>query len=143
MANGQQAAEQNYSAFLAWTSSKSDEDFREYVHRGKLKRAEIASECGFGKSALVQNPAIKLALEELEEALRGRGVLPSQSNTPAKSEPPLRDKDAKQRRQDSQRLNALELENASLRAELTKAKAVLDRYRLLSSFMEETGRLPR
>lgn len=51
MANGQQVAEQNLAAFIAWASSKSDDDFREYVHRGKLKRSEIASECGFGKSA--------------------------------------------------------------------------------------------
>ena len=29
------------------------------------------------------------------------------------------------------------------RAELAQAKALLERYKLLSSFMEETGRLPR
>jgi len=55
MASGQQVAEQNYSAFVAWASSKSDDDFREYVHQGKLKRSEIAAECCFGKSALVQS----------------------------------------------------------------------------------------
>ncbi|TXH92248.1 MAG: hypothetical protein E6Q71_01270 [Pseudomonas sp.] len=140
MANGQQIAEQNHAAFLAWASSKSDDDFREYVHRGKLKRAEIASECGFGKSALVQNPAIRNALEALEDALRSRGVLPSLT-VPA--ELPERDREARQRRQDSQRLNSLEQENAALRAELTQAKAMLDRYKLMAAFMEETGRLPR
>lgn len=145
MANGQQAAEQNLAAFIAWASSKSDDDFREYVHRGKLKRSEIASECGFGKSALVQNPSIKNTLETLEERLRGAGVLPllDEAIQLIRQEPPMRDRDAKQRRQDGQRLNSLEQENAALRAELAQAKAMLERYKLLSSFMEETGRLPR
>ncbi|SDU24825.1 hypothetical protein SAMN05216296_2642 [Pseudomonas pohangensis] len=145
MANGQQTAEQNLAAFIAWSVSKSDDDFREYVHRGKLKRSEVAAECGFGKSALVQNPSIKNALETLECRLRSTGVLPPlvAATQPPHEEPPMRDREAKQRRNDGQRLNALEQENAALRAELAQAKAMLERYKLLSSFMEETGRLPR
>ena len=145
MASGQQVAEQNLKAFISWSASKSEDDFREYVYRGKLNRSEIATECGFGKSALVQNPAIKTALEALETRLRGAGVLSDSSATDQLSnqEPPMHDREAKQRRQDSQRLNSLEYENASLRAELAQAKALLERYKLLSSFLEETGRLPR
>lgn len=143
MANGQQMAEQNLESFVVWASSKSDDDFREYVHRGKLKRAEIASECGFGKSALVQNPAIRNALDVLEDGLRSRSVLPPLSEAPVSAELPVRDREAKQRRLDSQRLNALEQENAALRAELLKAKAMLDRFKLLAQFIDETGRLPR
>lgn len=145
MASGQQIAEQNLAAFIAWSVSKSDDDFREYVHRDKLKRSEIAAECGFGKSALVQNPSIKNALEVLEERLRGAGVLPPlvADTQQLNEEPPMRDKEAKQRRNDGQRLNALEQENAALRAELAEAKAKLKQYNLLSSFMQETGRLPR
>ena len=145
MASGQKIAEHNLAAFIAWSVSKSDDDFREYVHRDKLKRSEIAAECGFGKSALVQNPSIKSALEALEERLRGAGVLPPLvADTQLLNEdPPMRDKEAKQRRNDGQRLNALEQENAALRAELAEAKAMLKQYNLLSSFMQETGRLPR
>lgn len=143
MANGQQVAEQNHAAFLAWASSKSDDDFREYVHRDKLKRGEIAAECGFGKSALVQNPAIKSALKKLEDGLRERGILPPESDSAMDAAPPVRVSETKQRRLDSQRLNALEQENAALRAELAQAKTMLDRYQLLASFMAETGRLPR
>jgi hypothetical protein len=146
MANGQQIAEENLAAFLSWSTSKSDGDFREYVHRGKLKRSEIAAECGFGKSALTQNPAIRAALESLENELRAVGVLaPLVASLPAgqKAEPPLRDGDAKQRRQDSQRLNSLEQENAALRAELQAAKQMLDRHTLMTEFLEETGRMPR
>ncbi|PVZ40553.1 VPA1267 family protein [Pseudomonas sp. CC120222-01a] len=146
MANGQQIAEENHAAFLAWSTSKSDSDFREYVHRGKLKRSEIATECGFGKSALTQNPAIRSALENLEKELRAAGVLPPLvASLPAgqKPEPALRDADAKQRRQDGQRLNSLEQENAALRAELQAAKQMLDRHALITEFLEETGRMPR
>lgn len=145
MASGQQVAEQNLKAFIAWSATKSDDDFREYAHRGKLNRSEIAAECGFGKSALIQNPAIKNALEALETRLRGSGVLADVNATAplSRQDPPLRDREAKQRHQEGQRLNSLEFENASLRAELTQAKALLERYKLLSSFLEETGRLPR
>jgi hypothetical protein len=141
MASGQQVAEQNLAAFIAWAASKSDDDFREYSHRGKLKRSEIASECNFGKSALVQNPAIKNALEELEEGLRERGILPQLSEDA--EEPTVRDTKANQSRQDSRRLNGLEQENAALRAELTRAKAMLDRFKLMAQFIDETGRMPR
>lgn len=144
MANGQQMAGENLSAFRAWAQSKSDSDFSEYAYRGQLKRSEIASECGFGKSALVQNPAIRAELEELEEALRKRGVLPAMfdgQSVPDKL--PMRDVGAKQRRQDGQRLNSLEQENASLRAELGKAKSMLERCKLMAEFLDNTGRMPR
>jgi hypothetical protein len=144
MANGQQMAGENLSAFRAWAQSKSDSDFREYAYRSQLKRSEIASECGFGKSALVQNPAIRAELEELEEALRKRGVLPplfDGQSVPDKL--PMRDVGAKQRRQDGQRLNSLEQENASLRAELGKAKSMLERCKLMAEFLDDTGRMPR
>ncbi|WP_338920891.1 VPA1267 family protein [Pseudomonas silesiensis] len=146
MANGQQIAEENHAAFLAWSTSKSDGDFREYVYRGKLKRSEIATECGFGTSALTQNPAIRSALNNLENELRAAGILPPLvASLPAgqRAEPALRDTEAKQRRQDGQRLNSLEQENAALRAELQAAKQMLDRHALINDFLEETGRMPR
>ncbi|WP_330207350.1 VPA1267 family protein [Pseudomonas sp. AM14(2022)] len=145
MASGQQVAAQNLKAFLSWSASKSDDDFCEYVHRGKLKRSVISAECGFGKSALIQNPAIKSALEALEARLKDAGVLADQNPAVSLSsqEPPMRDREAKQHHQDSQRLNSLEFENASLRTELNQVKALLERYKLMSSFLEETGRLPR
>lgn len=146
MANGQQIAEENHAAFIAWTTSKSDNDFREYVHRGKLKRSEIATECGFGKSALTQNPAIRLALGNLENELRAAGILPPilmLSPAGQKPEPTQRDPDAKQRQRDGQRLNSLEQQNAALRAELQLAKQMLERYAFMGEFLDETGRMPR
>ncbi|MNJ69014.1 hypothetical protein D3C77_653160 [compost metagenome] len=60
-----------------------------------------------------------------------------------KAELPLRDNGAKQRRQDGQRLNSLEQENAALRAELSAAKRMLERHTLMNEFLEQTGRMPR
>ncbi|HXE98269.1 MAG TPA: VPA1267 family protein [Dongiaceae bacterium] len=57
--DGQQRAEQNLATFLSWMASKTYDDFREMVVRGQLSRQEIASECGFAKSVLLQNPRVK------------------------------------------------------------------------------------
>jgi hypothetical protein len=69
LANGQQIAEQNLQAFLAWQAQMSDADFRQMVVRRVLSRIEIARSCGFAKSALDQTPRIKRALQDLEEKL--------------------------------------------------------------------------
>lgn len=58
MASGRQVAEANVQAFVAWKTSKSDDDFRSLVHRGQLSRKEVAIECGFAKSVLDQNPVL-------------------------------------------------------------------------------------
>lgn len=47
MASGQQLAEQNFQAFTAWLSSRTDDDFRQMVGRGILSRKDIAAQCGF------------------------------------------------------------------------------------------------
>jgi hypothetical protein len=76
MASGQQLADENVRKFSIWMASKTDGDFRSMVTRGVLSRTEIATECGFAKSALTQNPRIRRALADLESTLRERGVLP-------------------------------------------------------------------
>ena len=47
------------------------------------------------------------------------------------------------RARDAERLKRLEMENASLRAELAEVKHALSRYALLQEALAETGRLPR
>ena len=54
--------------FAVWVVSKTDDDFRAMTNRGVLSRKEVAKECGFAKSALDQNPRIKAALRDLEDA---------------------------------------------------------------------------
>ena len=143
MSNGPDKGEENLAAFVAWAKPKKDDDLREYIYRENLSRKEIAAECGFGKSALGQNPRIAKALGELEDGLRERGVLPPRKAMSEKKMPSQRDLDAPQRRRDSQRLNALEQQNAALVAKLAAAEAKLEQYNLLDEMLTEAGRLPR
>lgn len=138
--NGQERAEQNFLAFQAWATSKTDADFREIVAQGRLNRGEICRECAFGRSALVQNPRIKEALYELEEQLRARGILPTQTPSAAV---PLRAKGQMQAVTEAERLRKLEVENAGLRAELSELRRRLKRFEAMESLLAETGRLPR
>lgn len=145
MLSGRQKAEENYQAFLAWQASKADDDFRQYASRGILRRTEIATECGFAKSALDQNPRIKVALRELEDALRERGVLPPALNrSPGEAvKPPMREVGGQRAMLDTERLRRLEQENASLRAENGELKRQLERYAVLHEALSLTGRVPR
>ena len=138
--NGQERAEQNFLAFKAWAASRTDADFREMVTQGRLNRGEICRECGFGRSALVQNPRIKDALLTLEEQLRARGILPVQT-LPA--EVPLRQKGQLLAATEAERLRKLEAEYAGLRAELSELRRRLKRFEAMESVLAETGRLAR
>lgn len=140
--NGQQRSEQNLATFLSWVASKTDDDFREMVARGQLSRQEIARECGFAKSVLLQNPRVKDALKTLETQLRERKVLPPVAETSESDAAPQATPNPRAAA-DKARLKRLESENASLRAELTQVRADLDRYRLMDSVLCSTGRLPR
>lgn len=140
--NGQQRSEQNFSAFLSWMASKTDDEFREMVARGQLSRQEIASECGFAKSVLLQNPRVKGALKTLEAQLRERKLLPQMAEA-SENEAALQTSPNPRAAADKARLKRLESENASLRAELTLLRAALDRYRLMDNVLCSTGRLPR
>lgn len=140
--NGQQRSEQNLATFLSWMASKTDNDFREMVARGQLSRQEIARECGFAKSVLLQNPRVKDALKALETQLRERKVLPPVAETSESDAAPQATPNPRAAA-DKARLKRLESENASLRAELTEVRADLERYRLMDNVLCSTGRLPR
>lgn len=140
--SGQQKADLNLTVFLSWIAGKTDADFRELVIRSQLSRQEIARECGFAKSVLLQNPRVKEALKTLEAQLRNRNLLPplaEVSETVAAPQPAT----SPQATADKARLKRLEAENASLRAELTQLRTELARYRLLDDVLCHTGRLPR
>lgn len=145
MASGQQIAEANVQKFAVWVASKTDDDFRAMAIRGVLSRKEIATECGFAKSALDQNPRIKAGLGDLEGALRARGVLPHVvEKSAAVAEGPLMREPGKLRGAlDADRLRRLETDNASLRAEVSELKRSLEKHAILSEALALTGRLPR
>ena len=139
--SGQQKADQNLAIFHSWVASKTDADYRDMVLRGQLNRKEIARECGFAKSVLLQNPRVKDALRTLEAQLRERDILPPVTD-PAT---PTVTTDAPNPRAaaDKARLKRLEAENAALRAEVMELRGQLDRYRLMDNVLSRTGRLPR
>lgn len=139
--SGQQKADQNLSTFLSWVASKTDADYREMVLRGQLSRKEIARECGFAKSVLLQNPRVRDALRTLEAQLRARDILPPVAD-PATRAPPAEAPNPRVAA-DKARLKRLEAENAALRAELMELRDRLDRYRLMDEVLSSTGRLPR
>lgn len=145
MASGQQLSEQNVKTFATWVASKTDDDYRAMASRGVLSRKEIAIECGFAKSALDQNPRVKAALRELEEALRARGVLPPVVEKTAEeaAKPLMREPGKLRGALDAERLRRLETDNASLKAEVAELKRALEKYAILSEALSLTGRLPR
>ncbi len=145
MASGRQVAEENVQTFAAWVATKSDADYRAMVSRGVLSRTEIAKECGFAKSALVQNPRIKALLHGLEDELRQRGILPpSVERDPETPEAPLtREPGGLRAAADAERLRRLEQENAALKAEVAELKRTVEKFSVLSDALALTGRLPR
>ena len=145
MASGQQLAEQNFQAFTAWLSSRTDDDFRQMVGRGILSRKDIAAQCGFAVSALNQNPRIKSSLLAKEASLRDCGVLPALVGIAENvtSSPLIREPGSAARLFDVERLRRLEHENASLRAENCQLKRELERYAILREALSTSGRLPR
>ena len=145
MASGRQIAEENVQTSKTWVASKTDNDFRAMVSRGVLSRKEIAKECGFAKSALDQNPRIKIALRELEATLRERGVLPPAVEPPTGplATPPMRESGRQRAMLDAERLRRLEQENASLKAENAELKRLLEQHTILREALALTGRLPR
>lgn len=145
MASGQQLAEQNVQAFMAWVASRTDDDFRAMASRGVLSRKEVAKECGFAKSALDQNPRIKAALRDLEQGLRARGVLPPLVERDRDAPPPplMREPGRMRAALDAERLRRLEQENAGLKAEVAELKRTVEKFALLREALAQTGRLPR
>ena len=144
MSNGQERARQNLSAFQSWVATQTDDDFKQILVRGQLNRSEVAKAIGIGKSALRQNPALKEALEKLEQDLRDRGVLPPLTETAQaqRSEPKPYDPSVNQRAMESKRLSALEQENIELKARVETLEAKLRRYGELSEVLTEFGVAP-
>lgn len=145
MASGRQIAEENVQTFIAWVASKSEADYRAMVSRGVLSRTEIAKECGFAKSALVQNPRIRAIMRDLEDNLRRRGILPIAVERDPESPPtPLtRVRGALRAAEDAERLRRLEQENAALKAEVAELKRAVEKFSVLSDALALSGRLPR
>lgn len=142
MANGQQKSDENLEIFQSWIASKNDLDFRDLTIRGQLNRQDIAEECNFSRSVLLQNPRIKEGLLGLEKDLRQRGILPPIAD-PSDTSPQISPAGQSRSVTEQARLKRLEAENASLRAEVLKLRADNIKYIVMQSVLLESGRLPR
>ena len=145
MANGQQKAQQNIDAFMQWQATQSNDDFKQITLKGQLNRTEIAKAVGCGKSALTQNPALRNALQSLEDSLRENGVLPplNDAATEAVAGPKFYDSTAHNRSLESKRLSRLEAENIELKAKVKELENKLTRFGELSETLSEMGFMPR
>ncbi len=145
MQNGKQKAQKNLEAFQLWSATQTDNDFKQIIYRGQLNRGEIAKAVGFGKSALVQNPALKRALDALEDSLRVKNVLPPLTEAAKKDsgKPKEYDNSSSRKLLDSKRVSTLEAENLELKAKIKELESKLERYRELSETISEMGFIPR
>ena len=145
MANGQQKAQQNLDAFLEWSATQKDDDYKQIAFRGQLSHTEIAKAVGFGKSALNQNPDIRKHLKKLEDNLRDKGVLPPLTDTAKKEadKPKQYDNTANRKALDSKRSSSLEAENIELKAKIKELEGKLTRFGELSETLSEMGFMPR
>lgn len=145
-ANGQRRSDENFLRFEAWLANKTNEDFGRMVNRdGFLSRKQIVTECGFGGSALNQNPRIRATLLAKETELRERGILPTLGVEEAAVEfsSSVRMSTSTPTSFDTGRLGRTELENILLRAENEELKRQLKKFAVLREMLSTAGRLPR
>jgi hypothetical protein len=128
------AGQKSVEAFMAWSATMNDDDYRQIVFRGSLNRTEVAKGCGIAKAALRQNPQVKKLLEQLESDLRSRQVLPlmTEKAKVASTQPKQYDQTASKRARESKRVAELEQEVLELRARLK-------RFEELSEVLTEMG----
>ncbi len=148
--SGQQLARSNLLKFQRWIAERdAANDWTDYIRGDKLNRSEIAAECSFALSVVRQNPAVKEALDTLENRLRATGVLGSSKAAQNTSDNVPEDATslAVDRRimvakgKAEARVKALEEKNAALWAEVHGLREQLKRYKHLDEHLCRTGRL--
>ena len=138
--------------FIKWRDCETFEDFIQIEWRGSLKSKDIASQIEeeqntkFAKSALTQNKWVRHLREELEDYLRGEGVLPDQTKK-AKEEdkkgrhdnPKTHNSNKRQASLDANRLKDLEEENMQLKARLAKLEDDINVKKNIYADLAEMG----
>ncbi len=134
MLNGQQKSFQNIESFISWMASTQDDYFKQIIYRGKLNRNEVSKGCGFSKSVLLQNPKVKELLNDLEDSLRKRGVLPDLSDVGQSKliNTKSYDKSYSKNIKDSKRV-------ANLEQKVIELEAKLKRYQELAEVITDMG----
>ncbi|MFA7279290.1 MAG: VPA1267 family protein [Sterolibacterium sp.] len=148
--SGRDLGANNLQRFKSWIEERdAANDWQDYIRQGKLNRSEIANECGFALSVIRQNPAVKTALEALEDRLRATGTFGEAKAIPNASNEVAMDTTSQSvdkrimaaKAKAEQRVKALEEQNAVLRAEVRDLREQLTRYKHLDDHLCRTGRL--
>ena len=92
-----------------------------------------------------QNPPLKTELEQLENTLRERGVLPELTDTTKAEvgESKLFDGQANKRLLESRNASKLEQENIELKAEIKRLELKLERFSEMSETIADIGFIAR
>lgn len=124
MASPQEQGQIYLERFREWIKSMSDDDFRQIVYspKGILNRQQIKKLAGLSDQAIKKNENVKAELQDLENRLRERNVLPplSEAGKESLSAPKLYDVSSKRNALDHGRLGKLEAENQNLKVQLEK-----------------------
>jgi len=140
--NGQQKAAEDVQAFKNWMNSMTKEAYVELVHRGKLKRKDIADQCGILVGQLTKNTKIIKLLAKLENSLRAVDVLPQQTTQGKQQEAkPTLNKESVKRAKSESRVPALEQKILELESENAMLKGKLGRYSEHAEVMQELADL--
>lgn len=152
MTNTAHLAAQAVAAFNAWIVERDlAGDWADYIRGGKLNRSEVAKECGFGRSAWVQNPGLAQALASVEQRLADQGILTrgvlklEELPEEVRAEIGAAQEGAKRamaaRGSLEKRVKSLEEQNAVLRAANRDLTEKLRRSMFAEQHLAETGRM--
>ncbi len=145
MLNGPQSGEENCKKLCAWIKERwACKDWQTYSRGGKLNRSEIAKECAFARSVFVQNPKVGRLLADLEATLREQDILAPVAVAPDATASGIATRiDALKLVEHARRVEQLEMDKASLLAEVAELKRSVKQHDIWERYMQETGRVLR
>lgn len=139
--SGSDAGDASVAAIEAWRDSVTDEELKQMIYRGSLKRVDVARGCCFAKSVLNQNDDVKKVLLDFETVLRTpeRDVLPmlTDKGKREQGQPKMVDRDAVKRAREQSRIPGLEQQIVNLKAENEALKGKLGRFSELADVYDE------
>lgn len=123
---GKQIGKEYLQRAEAWkVSVESAGTVHEYAYAGRVRRTEVARECGFSRSVCVQNEGVKALLERCDREWYGTEPFDQAASRAAVDRAEMRAQTASS---DSSRLMTrvaeLEAENWALRKQLARYKAL-------------------
>jgi len=124
--SGKQIGREYLQRAEAWkTSVEASGTAHEYAYAGRVKRTEVARECGFSRSVCIQNEGVKAILERCDREWYGTEPADQAASKAAVDRAEVRAQTASS---DSSRLMTrvaeLEAENRALKTQLARYRAL-------------------